>query len=130
MVHVESRKRFIENRQKEYDYSVAKGGTKVGNHSGLSENANFVGKHYVLTIKNPNTVKELFKARWVFLGHQDELWPLISNESPMLLHMSLSIILSLVAVFFLSMLWLLDLKKSFMQLRQLTRSVFAEILLE
>lgn len=126
MVHDENDERFIESRQKEYDGIVAKGGVKVVNRSDLPANANFVGNRYVLTIKNPNTIEELFKARWVLLGHHDKLRHLIANDSPMLMRMSLRIILSLAVIFFACMLWLRDVEQAFMQSKPLTRSVFTE----
>lgn len=63
VVYDENDMRFVESRQKEYDGIVAKGGVKIVNREDLPKDANLVGNRYVLTIKNPNTPEEIYKAR-------------------------------------------------------------------
>lgn len=72
-VHDKTGKRFNENRLKEHDGIVTKGGVEVVNRSDLPENASFFETRYVLTNKSPNTIKDRFKAGWLLHEHHEKL---------------------------------------------------------
>lgn len=125
MVYEENHKHFIESRQKENDGTVAKGGARVVNRSNVLKSANFVGTVYVVTIKNPKTSK-IYSKRDGYYPNTMKYRHFIANNSPMLMHMSLKINISLAIILFDCTLWLREVKKAFMQSKLLTRSVFAK----
>lgn len=85
-----------------------------------------IRNRYILTIKDPGTESERFKARWILLGHLDKLRKEISNNSPMLKRMSFRIIISFAAIFFSFLLWTRDVEQAYMQAHKLMRDIFTK----
>lgn len=65
--------RFKISRQEEFDRIIKKGGVMPFDRSKLPRNANVIRNRFILTIKDPGTDSERFKARWILTGHTDQL---------------------------------------------------------
>ena len=117
---------FKEAKQREYDGILSKGGFKPVRRDNLSDNANFIGNRYVLTIKDPGTAHERFKARLVLQGHQDFERHKISSNSPIFMKIMLRVIVSFFTVFFKSRFWTRDVEQAYFQSKPLSRDVFTE----
>lgn len=68
--------------------------------STIPHDANIIRSHYVVSIKNPGTDAEKFKARWILQGHYDKYRHRIANDSSVLMRMIYRVILSLSATLF------------------------------
>lgn len=124
VIHDELDPRFTQSRQEEYDGILAKGGVKVVDANSIPPNSNIIGNRYVLTIKNPGTDVEKFKARWILQGHHDQYRNRIANDSPVLMRMMYKVIISISTTLFQCTLWTRDVEQAYMQSKPLNRDVY------
>lgn len=100
IVHDEEDPRFIKSRKAEYDGIVAKGGVKVVNANSLPPDANNIENRYDLSVKNPVTDAEKFKAIWILQGLHDKFRHRIANDSPVITRMMYRVIIAFSATLF------------------------------
>lgn len=124
IIRDEQDQRFIQSRQKEYDGIVSKGGIKVVEVSSVPPSSNIIGNRYVLSIKNPGTDAEKFKARWILQEHHDQYRHRIANDSPILKRMMYQVITSISTTLFQPTVWTRDVEQAYMQSKLLNRDVY------
>lgn len=102
MVHDENDPHFAESQQEEFDVIMNKGGVKPVPIFEPPPDVNIIGNRYVLSIKDPSTDFERFKARWILHRHEDKFLHKIANDFPMLMRMMYRITVSISVAFFKS----------------------------
>lgn len=126
MIQDEFDPRFKDACLKEYNGNKNKGGVVPFLRSNLTPNPNIVRNRYVLCIKDPGTITERYKAICILMGHTDKLRREISKNSPILMRMSFSTIISFAVLFFSLLIWTRNVEQAYMQAKALMRDVFTE----
>ena len=120
-VHNSNDHRFNINKQKEYEGIVSKRGIEYILR--YEYHANIVGNRYVLRIKDPDTDRQRYKARYIVQGHQDEQKHNISNNSPVLMRLPLRLIIAMAVIYLDCKLFTRDVEQAYFQGKTLDRPV-------
>ena len=123
-VHIYSDHRFSYAKQKGYEGIVSKGGIESILRREVPPAANMFGNPYILSIQNPDTDRQHSKSRWIVQGHQDQQTHNISNNSPVLMHLSLRPIIAMAVTYFDFQLFSRDVEQAYFQSQPLDRTVY------
>ena len=116
--------RFKNAKTEEIQGILKRGGFKPVQKNKIPPNASVIGNRFVLTIKEPGTPEERFKARLVLQGHKDPQRHTIANEAPVLTRFGIRLIISTSVILFKRKLWKRDVVQAYMQAHKLDRLLF------
>eukprot|EP00172_Hildenbrandia_rubra_P001407 Plantae.Rhodophyta-Hildenbrandia_rubra.ctg19560.p1 GENE.Plantae.Rhodophyta-Hildenbrandia_rubra.ctg19560~~Plantae.Rhodophyta-Hildenbrandia_rubra.ctg19560.p1 ORF type:complete len:408 (+),score=40.52 Plantae.Rhodophyta-Hildenbrandia_rubra.ctg19560:574-1797(+) len=106
--------RFTDAKKTELSGIISKGGFKMVKKQDLPEDAVTLRGRFALTIKDPNTPGQCYKARYVIMGHVDPDKETMVNEAPTALRHSVRLMTALTTSCKFSM-WARDVKQAYLQ---------------
>lgn len=102
---------------------LSRGAFKYVRREDIPHDANILGGRFVLSIKQPNTEEELYKARFIVQGHKDKEKGFIIHISKTVRHKNIKILLTLAATYKLKVKGQ-DVKQAYIQAHDLARDVY------
>jgi len=119
--------RFDDAKLKEVTQLLEKGTYAIVCSAEVPEDAVVLNSRFVLVIKNPGTKEEIYKARFVILGHMDPDKGRVVNEAPTVRAASVRTIVAMATLFQFDM-WTRDVSQAFVQSKDsLKRQVYIRV---